>query len=889
MSDLSGWQRSLLGLSSGLYRLLLHRYPASMRREYGEEMVAVFEADMRRTLDEEGVPGVPALWWKVARDMLRPLPGPVRTTGRARSPDDAGPRRGPGASAREDLLFAARSLGREPHFTTMVVGVLGVGMGLNVVVFSAINAYLLRPLPFPEAERIVTVQNVGDVSWRDVDHIFEQAVSYDLDVFTIIGDGKPEMVPGAWTTPGFLETYGIRPQIGRTFLPDEAGRYGSPVAMISHRLWQERFGGDPGIIGRSFSAFTSDRPDHAEAFTIVGVLPADFWYMNEYTEVLSPLREDRSVYAGRLRTDVTPERAAAMLTDMSLLGMEHVPEGYTVIVQALQERHVAAIRPTLMVVQAAVLLVLLIACANAAVLTLVRSTRREHELGLRRALGASGPRLARQLLFEGGLIAAGAAGLALALSVLTLSAGRAGIEARLGLTVPGGLQALDLDGTVLAGTVLLALMVAMVFGAVPLVSALPRALRSSMGDASRGGTESPGRRRVRNAMVVAEVALSLSLLTGAGLMVRSAYHLQNQELGFEPAGVVRAQMGLRQGTYPDPADRVMAFERLRESIAEIPEVGDVGLVSMGLFSTRFATWQMEGLGEGGVVRADAVRWIVGERYFDVMGIELVRGRGLESSDGLAAEPVAVVSSTLARHLFGDDDPLGRSVRLAAIQTPGMPPEEPEAWARIVGVVGDVQREVDPAPVGDLYLPFRQAGPSWMSAMIRFRGSPGRYESALEEAVARVDPDVPLSNVRALDESVHEAREPTRAFAALLGGFSAFALLLAMLGLYGVIAYAARQRRRIIAIRIALGADRSSVVSLFLREGLSVVALGLVLGSAGGLLLGRALETQLFGVSPGDPVTHILLAVALALGAAAAVWVPARHAARTDPMTVLRGE
>lgn len=886
--------RYLAALSIALYRACLRRYPARLRREFGEEMVELFEADVLRTLDARGLSGLPALWWKVAQDLARPLPGPMPAMSQGRDPGRRNAQTGGRGTrwlgaAREDLLFAARSLRREPRFTAMVAGVLGVGIGLNIVAFAAINAYLLRPLPFPDAERIVSVQNGASLSWRNVDEVFEEAVSYDLDVFTIIGDGRPEMAPGAWTTPGFLETYGIRPQLGRTFRPEEAGRYGAPVAIISHRLWQRRFAGDPNVVGRTFSAFTSDRPDHAEAFTIVGVLPADFWYMNEYTEVLSPLREDRAVYAGRLRSDVTPERAEAVLTEMSLANMEHVPADFRVTVYPQHERHVASVRPTLVVVQAAVLLVLLIACANAAVLTLVRSTRREHELGLRRALGASGPRLARQLLLEGGLIAIAAAALGLGISALALSAGRAGIEARVGLSVPGGSEALHVDGTVLVGTVVLTLVVGCVFGLVPLVSALPRALRSSIGDASRGGTESVGRRRARNAMVAAEVALSLALLTGAGLMVRSAVHLQNQELGFDAAGVVRAQMGLRQATYPTAADRVMAFERLRGSLSEVPGVEDVGLVSMGLFSTRFSTWVTEGLGVEGVTEAEAVRWLVDERYFDVMSIERVRGRGLEASDGLDSEPVAVISATLGRHLFGDDDPLGRSVRLAALEMPGMAPEEPAAWARIVGVVADIHRDVDPAPVGDLYLPYRQAGPAWMSAMIRFRADPGSYADALEEAVARIDVDIPLSSVGRVDETVEAAMEPTRDFAALLGGFSAFALLLAILGLYGVVSYAARQRERVIAIRIALGADRASVVSLFLREGLTVVAVGLVLGTAGGVLLGRALETQLFGVRPGDPATHVLLALALAAGAAAAVWVPARQAARTDPMAVLKGE
>lgn len=897
MSERERKHTGVLTVSSMVYRLLLRRYPAAMRRSFGDEMLDIFETELRRTLEDRGLSGLPGLWWRTGRDLARPLPRPVHrregTTGEGRPPRQAADDGVGGgswiAAAREDLVFAARSLRREPRFTSMVVGVLAIGLALNVVAFAVINAYLLRPLPFPEADRIVAVQNAGALSWNEVDDVFEQAVSWDLDVFTIIGDGRPELAPGAWVTPGFLETYGIRAQLGRTFRADEAGDYGAPVAMISHRLWQQRFAGDPDIIGRIFSAFTSDRPDHAESFTIVGVLSSDFWYTNDYTEVLSPLREDRSVYGGRLRAGLPPATAATRLTEMAALRMERVPADYRVSVELLQERHVASIRPTLLVMQAAVLLVLLIACANAAVLTLVRSTRRERELGLRRALGASGPRLARQLMFEGGLIAAGAAATALGLAVLAIEGGRAGMQARLGLSVPGGLESLGVDGTVVGATVVLTVAVATIFAAVPLLSALPRALASTFAEGSRGGTESLGRRRARNVMVVGEVALSLALLTGAGLMVRSALHLQSQDLGFDPSNVVRGQMGLRQASYPEAADRVAAFDRLRESLASAPGVEEVGLASMGLFTTRFAPRPTEGLGGGDVTRAQAVRWYVGERYFDVMGIELLRGRTLEIDDGLGAEVVAVVSESLAGDLWGEDDPLGAMVRLGADEIPGTAPSEPEPWARVVGIVADVTREVDPEPVGDLYFAYRQAAPNWMNAFVRFRGDPGDVEATLQAAVDVVDSEIPLASVRRIDEVVEEAMQPTRYFAALLAGFSAFALLLAILGLYGVISYAARQRQKVIAIRVALGADRGSVVRLFVREGLAVIALGLVLGTVGGVALGRALESQLFGVRPGDPATHVILATVLALGALAAVWVPARRASTTDPMRVLREE
>lgn len=872
--------RGCLKLSEAIYGMALLRYPADLRRRYGDDMRAAFASQARSLVHERGLTGLVILWSRTVKDILRPLPAPLPSTPSRRS------RESRGLGLREDLASAYRSLRRDPRFTLLVVGVLGVGIALNVVAFSVLNAYLLRPLPFPEADRLVQVRNGGALSWRDVDEVFETAVSWDLDVFTIVGDGRPGLAPGAWVTPGFLETYGIQAQVGRTFRLDEAGEVGSPVAMISHRLWQERFGGDPRIVGRTFQAFTSDRPDHAELFTVVGVLPRDFWYMNEYTEVLAPIRDDRAVYAGRLRRDVPPARAGVMLTELAIQRMEEVPPDFRVEVEGMQERHVASVRPTLVVLQVAVLLVLLIASANAAVLLMVRSTRRQRELGLRQALGASGSRISRQLFAEGGLVAASSGAVGLALAVLALSAGGAGVEGRLGLSVPGGAQALFVDGTVLSGTLTLTLIIALTFGLLPVTTSLPRALESLLGEARGDGNESPRRRRARSAMVAAEIALSLALLTGAGLMVRSAVHLQRQDLGFDATGIVKGVMGLRQASYPEPEERVAVFQRLRDALSEVPGVEGVGLASSTLFATRFAGRPIEGMAEGEVARAQAVRWTVDEEYFRVMDMELLRGRPFRTTDVVGSERVAVVSESLARALWGDADPVGRILRMMPLGVPGTE-EEPGEWLRVTGVVADVRREVRPEPMGDIYFSYRQTAPHWMSAFVRLRGEPSDVEEQLQAAVAGVDGEVPLASVERLDEIVDEAMEPTRYLAWLLAGFSAFALLLATLGLYGVVSYAVRQRRKTIAVRMALGADRASVVSLFLREGAAVVAAGLAVGTVGGVALGNVLESRLVGVEPGDPATHTLLALVLGVSALAAVWVPARRAAASDPMRVLR--
>jgi len=897
------WARVGLGLSGRIYGILLHvRYPRDLVRSYGDDMRAAFERGARRNVERDGAVGLAKFWRTIARDLLTPTPGPLAPRGDRRPGAHAVNRwkgKGKGtmgwtggrrfAGFGEDLSFAVRSLVREPRFTGLVVGVLAVGIALNASAFAVLNAYLLKPLPFPEAQRLVSVRGAQAISWTEVGDVFDRAVSWDLDVFTILGEGRPEMVRGSWVTPDFLAAYGIEAQVGRTFLPEEADRGAAPVAMISGRLWRDRFGRDPSVLGRSFSAFTSDRPDHAELFTVVGVLPDDFWYFNAYTDVLAPIREERTLYAGRLRPDVPRERAESILTDMARSRMEDAPTGFRVEVVSQHEQHVASVRPTLVVLQAAVFLVLLIACANAAVLLLVRSARREHELGLRQALGAARTRLARQLLCEGGLIAGVASLVGLALASWALELGGPNVEAQLGLTVPGGPDALSIDGTVLFGAAALATLVGLAFGAVPLLTVLRGALASSFAEPRGGGTESKGRRRFRSAMVAAEVALSLALLVGAGLMVRSALHLQSQSLGFDPARTLAGSMGLREAQYPTPQDRVAVFEELRERFGSLPEVEAVGLASARLFSTGFATRRYEGRVGDRVTTADAVRWIVDESYFSTLRIPLLRGRDFASDDALDGEEVVVVSERLARDLFGGADPVGASIRLLPQGVPGMEPPELERWRRVVGVVADVEREVRAEPAGDIYATFRQTAPTWMDAVVRVRSEAPDIVGRLEGAIAEVDPGIPFANPERLDVVVDDAMEPTRYLASLLVGFSAFALILAIVGLYGVIAYTVRQQKRDIAIRIALGADRGSVVSMFVRQGLVMVGAGLVLGTLGGLLLGRALGEDLHGVSPGDPATHLSLAAILALSAFAAVWVPARRAAVSDPMGVLREE
>lgn len=869
-----------------LYRLALRRYPRRLRDRWGEEMAEA----ARRLLEEETarrgpILGTLATWLRLLRDLARPLPGSDR-------------RPALGSAVAEDLGFAWRSLRRDPRFSLLLVGVLGVGLGLNVAVLSVVRAYLLRPLPYPQADRIVQVQPLTSLSWREVDEVLDAPVSWDLDVFVMVGDGRPETIRGAWVTPSFQELYGVRPAMGRGFVPADAEAGRPPVALISHGLWVRRFGASPEVLGRSFQAFTSDRPDHAESFSIVGVLPPDFWHVNPYTDVLAPLQDDRPVYGGRLRPDVPRARAEEALTELARARTGELPPGGSVRLVPLQDAYTESVRPTLVTLQAAVLAVLLIACANGAVLLLVRASRRQRELGVRQALGAPRLRLWRQLLGEG-LLLAGGAGVVGTLLAAVLVGSLAGLLEGTLLTtsVPGGAEAIRLDGPVLAGCLALVTLVGLVFGVLPLAVATRGALADRVLGALR--SREGGRRQglLRRGMVAAEVALSLALLVAAGLMVRSAAHLNARDLGFQAERVVGAQVGLRQASYPELADRANFFRRFLDAVRQLPGVESAGLVGFAPMSGRATPRRVqaeagEGMGgpdpeggAGGMVESAVTAASSG--YPAALGIPLLRGRGFAAEDREGTEPVVLVSEEVAARLWPGTPAVGRRVRVLD-PLPGTETDT-TVWRTVVGVVGEVAAVPGSETTGDVYLPLRQATGSWMTLLVRTRPGAGPVVPAVESALAALDSEVPLSRIYRVEERARAVRAPTAALAWLLGGFALFAGLLAVLGLYGVVAYAARQQRRSLAIRMALGADGRRVRRHFLGQGAATVLVGLVAGAPLALLLGHLLAGRLHGVSPGDPGTHLGMAGLLLATALLAVWLPARRASRTEPMGVLREE
>lgn len=875
-------------------RLLLSFYRRALRLRYGPDLLDGYGREMEDAagllleegLRRRGTIGLVGAAWTLVRDLGRPMP--AISTGDDPAADMSHASAAPGSfrGVVDDLGYAARSLRREPRFVALLTGVLTFGMVANVSVFSVVDAYLFEPLPYPESDRLYNVEAWGALNWSEVDDVFDLAVSWDLDVFSLVGGTGPELVRGAWITPDFMPAYGIQPALGRGFTPEEGGVGGQSVAVISHALWTSRFGADPDVLGRTFSAYTSDRPDDAESFTIVGVLPRDFWHVNAFTEVLVPLREDRAVYVGRLRDGVALEQAEATLAARAVGRLTNAPEGFRVRLHSLREQYVSAVRPTLTVVQISALLVLLIACVNGAVLLLLRAGRRASEVRVRRAVGASRLRLVRQLVFEGILVATAAGVVGTLVSMTLLDASRGVIARYLGRTAPGGLEGVAIDGAVLGGTLAVVLTLGVLFGLLPAIVALRgegegilKGRRSTIGPSNR-------RARARQAMVVGEVALSLSLLIGAGLLVRSAWNLQSRDVGFRAEGVVAAEVGLRATRYPTAEDQERFFGRLLDEVEALPSVEAVALMRAGPFVDRPARTPVEA--EGVTELTEAVFNVASTGAFDALGIRLVRGRTFVAEDGAGSEAVAVVTETVARSLWPGEDPLGRGIRMRPPQL-GQEVEDPGPFLRVVGVVADVDYDATPGEVGTVWVPFAQSPRLWMSVFVRTDGRELRVVPEVEAVLQALDPEVPLSGTASVAAVVDTARAPTRFLGALFTLFAGFALALAVVGLFGVVSYAAQQRRREVAIRTALGADRAEIFRTFLLSGLALACGGVVLGLGGGRLVGGLLEGQLYGVGPSDPVTLGALGAALLVTAAIAVWIPARRAAGSSPMGVLREE
>jgi predicted permease len=802
----------------------------------------------------------------------------------------------------QDLRYAVRTLRKSPGFTVAVILTLALGIGANTALFSVLHGVLLRPLPYTRGDRLVVVQqeprllgtgagfSVPEVlDYRQQNATLSTAAEYHSMWFNLLGRAEPERVQTGVVSADFFDLLGVRPILGRTFHPEDDRPGAEPVLILSHEYWKRAFGGDPAVVGRALTM--NDRPH-----TVVGVLPPVPQYPHENHVYMPtsacPFRSgDRALHArdvritdlqlyGRLRDGVTLDSARA---DIALIGsrlQRQYPEAYPrssdfTTVLSLEQELTRSFRPMLFLLTGTAGFVLLIVCASVANLSLARLLRRERELAIRAAVGADRARLLRQLLTESMLLAlvGGAVGLALAAGTLDLLVAFA---AR--FTVRAG--EIGIDGPVLLFTLAMSLGTGLVFGALPALSSRQN-LAGALNEGSGRATADAGKHRVRNALIVAQVAVSFMLLVGAGLMIRSLMKLQRVDPGFRAERVLTMTMDLDFVKHATPALRAQFFGRLLERTDALPGVmasavsGTFPLHEKEPAQVRF---RIEGrpVEEGRPLPRAALR-VASPAYFGAVGIPLLQGRLFTDQDRLGAPEMVIVNQTMAHHYWGAEDPTGK--RLIG--------EDGQGWFTIIGVVGDAKQRLDGEVGDELYRPYAQLPLLSTTLLVRTPGDPEAMARRVAEAVYSVDPEQPVADVRTLGEVRAQALASPRLTAILLGLFAALALTITATGIAGVVAFSVSQRTPEIGIRIALGAQRGDILRAMVSQGFALVLAGLALGLAGALTLTRLVADFLFGIGAADPLTYAAVSLVLIAVAAAACLVPAWRATGINPTIALR--
>ncbi len=805
----------------------------------------------------------------------------------------------------QNLRFAVRSLRKAPTLSASVILTLALCIGATTAIFSVVYTVLFRPLPFADPQGILLVRTF----WRDLSSSFSvgnwadvarQQTSFKYFVpaygesYNLSGAETPENVDGARVGADYFALLGVRPDLGRDFRAEEAAPGRDDVVLLSHDLWQRRFGGDPSAVGKEIRL--DGRPH-----TVIGVMPAsmNFGLFNEklwlpvaFTpERLAMHDEHYMTVLARLNPGVTRARADEEMTTLGRWLEATYPKDNkerTVRVSQLMEELVGDYRPRLYVLLGAVAFVLLIACANIANLLLARGAARAREISIRAAIGAGRRHLLAHALAES-LVLAVAGGL------LGLLVGHWGVAllAAYGPEDVPRLSEAQVDGPVLAFAVVLTVLSGLVFGLVPALRTAARPPYEALKEGGRGGSRAASRDRLRNALVVGEVALALVLLTGAGLLIRSSVALNSVDPGFDPRGVVAGRISLPETSYQTPEAVTRAFERIEEQVATVPGVASAALVSAA---------PLEGGNSNGLVpegrpleigsAINSLMRVATPGYFETMRIELVRGRGFTAQDRRGTPLVMVINEALAREAFPGQDPIGK--RIACCE-PG--PNGDPNWKEVIGVARDTRAVgLDQDPMPEFYLPMLQApAAAWtwtdrtLTLAVRARTGEPALMTPLRNAVAEVDPSLPLYNLGTMQGRVMDSLAQSRFSTMLLTAFGAIALILAAIGVYGVISYGVAQRTQEIGIRMALGARDGDVLAMVVRHGATLAGVGLAVGLAVALALSGLLESLLYQVSPTDPPTFAGGLVVLSIVAVLAAALPARRAARTDPMVALRND
>lgn len=813
----------------------------------------------------------------------------------------------------QDIRYGLRMLRRNPGFAVVAILTLAIGIGANVAIFSVINGILLRPLPFPESQRLVTIwetdtnRNVvrGTASpaefldWQQMNHSFENLSGSRVLYLTITGSGDPERVWGSEVSNNFFRMLRVSPAMGRDFGPDDEQPGHAAVVIITDSLWRQHFGGEESIIGKKIEL------DGTPA-TVVGVLPKEFtlygtspqfdiWRPFEFDRAKLDRQDHELVVFGRLRRAVTIAQAQ---TEMRAIQDElkkrypDVDQKNGLRVAGFHDELVSSLRPGLLLLLAAVLFLLLIASANVANLLLARAATREREIALRASLGAARQRIMRQLLTESVLLAFIGAAVGIVLAYGGLHVLRAFLPPASGRGQIPHAEFIRIDGTVLAYTVGIAFLASIIFGLAPAIQIARSQLYESLKEGGRGTTGGRRSHLVRSALIVSEVGFSLVLLIGAGLLVRSFSMMMSENLGFNPSNLLTMQTFLSPANYPTTESVVNFYRDVTDRTAALPAVESAGAVNFLPLTgwNVFCNFEIEGRPMASSDEQPTTQYRVADwRYLKTMGIELREGRDFLSSDGPDAQGVAIVNETLARRYWPGEDALGKQIRLIfpATRQPWEPEPRP-GWLTIVGVAADARDWAWGQPrEGQMYLPYLQDPSRMMHLVVRSRMDPGQLTSEVRQAVEMVDRNQPVTEVRSMDGYLAIAVAQKRLNMSLLAFFAIIAGTLAAIGIYGVMGYAVEQRLHEIGIRMALGAEPSDVVRMIVRDGMKLAAIGLGLGVMGSLVAMKYLESQLYGIKSRDPLTFIGVGALLALVALLACYIPARRATKVDPLTALR--
>jgi len=802
----------------------------------------------------------------------------------------------------QDIRFGIRMLAKKPIFSIIAVITLALGIGANTAIFSVVNGVLLRPLPFKEPDRLMMIRETklpqfpefsvapgNFLDWKKQNTVFERLVAFKYSSLNVVGTGDPERLGALNVTDGFFAMLGAQPQLGRDFLAEEDQVGHNNVVILSHGLWQRRFGGDPKILNQTITL-------NRQAYSVIGVMPAAFHFGSGENELdlWTPMAFSQEqtenhgghglATIGQLKPGITVDQARAEMSAIAarLAAQYPVDIGWDVKVMPLLEFSVRSIKPALLVLLVAVVFVLLIACANVANLLLARAAGRQKEIATRTSLGASRWRIVRQLLTESLLLSllGGAVGLALA---------KWGMDLLLALAPPDlpRLNNVSLDGRALVFTAAITMLTGVIFGLVPALQSSKPNLNETMKDAGRGSTEGGRRQRIRSTLVVLEVAAALVLLVGTGLMIRSFWQLQKVDPGFNPDNALTAQISLPKTKYPEESQQVAFFQELIERVATLPGVQSAGAGHVvPLTGNDFVlAFEIDGrppLPPGATQSTNY--YSVSADYFKAMGIPLRRGRVFTERDTKDSPRVAVINETMAKKMFPDEDPIGKRITFDNRQK-----GNPE-WFEIVGVVGDVkQYGLDQATTMQTYEPYIQQTFPYMTLVVRTTSDPTNLASVIRGEVLKLDKEQPTTNFKTLNEFFSISIAQQRFSVVLLGVFAVVALVLAAVGIYGVLSYAVTQRTHEIGIRVALGAGRRDVMRLVVGQGMLLTVIGVGCGLGAAFALTRLMASLLFGVTATDKATFASVAILLLAVALLACYIPARRATKVDPLVALRYE